>query len=82
MPHGLYIDTRVAGAVVVEAAGFAAVLCVLWASGIALSPRGLPVVALALGVVALYGLACARRWPTRRWRGRRSRRARSAVSRC
>ena len=60
VPHGLYIDTRVAGAVVVEAAGFAAVLFVLWVSGVALSPRGLPVVALALGVVALYGLACAR----------------------
>ena len=53
VPHGLYIDTRVAGAVVVEAAGFAAVLFVLWVSGIALSARGLPVVVLALAVVVV-----------------------------
>lgn len=60
VPHALYVDTRVAASVAVDLAGFALVLGVLVAFGVALEPLGLPVVLVALAVVAVYALAVAR----------------------
>lgn len=60
VPHVLYVDTRVAASVAVDLAGFALVLGVLVAFGVALEPLGLPVVLVALAVVAVYALAVAR----------------------
>jgi lipopolysaccharide transport system permease protein len=60
VPHRLYIDARVAGAAIVDLAGFVLVLAVLRGLGTPLHAGGLPVVLLALAVIALYGLAVAR----------------------
>ncbi len=60
VPHGLYVDVRVAASVAVDLAGFVLVLGVLWLFGVTLAPAGLPAAALALAVLAVYALAAAR----------------------
>lgn len=60
VPHGLYVDARVAGSAIVDLAGFVLVLGVLIGLGVPLAASGLPVALLALAVVGLYGLAAAR----------------------
>src|SRR5688500_17435133 len=60
VPHALYVDARVAGAGVVDLAGFAVVLVALPLFGVELAWRGLPVLLPALATIALWGLAAAR----------------------
>ena len=60
VPHALYVDTRVAGAALVDLAGFGVVLAALPLSGVDLAWSGLPVLVPALATVALWGLAAAR----------------------
>jgi lipopolysaccharide transport system permease protein len=60
VPHALYIDARVAGAVVVDLAGFVVVLVVLALLGTSLALAGVPAALAALAVVAVYALAVAR----------------------
>src|SRR5690606_5989982 len=58
VPHGLYVDTRVAASALIELAGFAIVLLALW--GVPLDWTGLPALAAGLGVVAVLALALSR----------------------
>ena len=60
VPHALYVDARVAGAALVDVAGFVVVLAVLPFFGVRLAVAALPAMLVALAVVALYGLAAAR----------------------
>lgn len=60
VPHGLYIDTRVAAAVLIDLLGWAVVLVVLWLFAVPLHASGLPLAVLAMAVVALHALAAAR----------------------
>lgn len=60
VPHGLYVDVRVAASAVVDLAGFAVVLAGLLAFGVRLDPAGLPGALAALGVIAVFALAVAR----------------------
>lgn len=60
VPHGLYVDTRVAAAAMIELAGFAIVLVALRLWGVALDWQGLPALLAGLGVVAVLALALAR----------------------
>lgn len=60
VPHGLYVDTRVAASVMVDLAGFVLVLGVLLAFGLDLDLSGLPMAAAGLAVLALYAFAAAR----------------------
>lgn len=60
VPHGLYVDVRVAASAVVDLAGFAVVLVGLLAFGVRLDPAGLPAALAAMGVIAVFALAVAR----------------------
>lgn len=60
VPHALYVDARVAGAMLVDLAGFVVVLAVLPLFGVRLDVAGLPTVLPALAVIALYGVGAAR----------------------
>ena len=60
VPHGLYVDTRVAASALIELAGFAIVLLALWLWGVPLDWTGLPALAAGLGVVAVLALALSR----------------------
>jgi len=60
VPHGLYVDARVAAGVVVDLGGFVLVVAVLLAFGVGLDLAGLPVALAGLAVVCVYALALAR----------------------
>lgn len=60
VPHALYVDARVAASVVLDLAGFVAVIATLLAFGVDLDLRGLPAALAGLAVVAVYALAAAR----------------------
>ncbi|MBP6627309.1 MAG: ABC transporter permease, partial [Arenimonas sp.] len=60
VPHALYVDARVAASVVLDMAGFAAVMAALLAFGVDLSLRGLPAALAGLAVVAIHAVAAAR----------------------
>ena len=60
VPHGLYVDVRVASSVLVDLAGFVVVLLGLLAFGVPLDFAGLPAALAALAVIAVFALAVAR----------------------
>ncbi len=60
VPHALYVDARVAASLVLDLAGFVAVIATLLAFGVGLSPRGVPAALAGLAVVAVYAVAAAR----------------------
>ncbi|HBD19374.1 MAG TPA: hypothetical protein DC063_04305 [Arenimonas sp.] len=60
VPHGLYVDSRVAASTLIDLGGFVLVLLALLAFGVPLAASGLPAVLAALGVVAVLALALAR----------------------
>lgn len=60
VPHGLYIDSRVAGTALLDLAGFVVVLVALPLFGVSLQWTGLPALLPALALVALWALALAR----------------------
>ncbi|KFN51320.1 ABC transporter permease [Arenimonas composti] len=60
VPHRLYVDSRVAGAVLLEIAGFVVVLVALPLFGVSLQWSGAPALLPALATVALWALALAR----------------------
>jgi ABC-type polysaccharide/polyol phosphate export permease len=60
VPHALFVDARVAASLVLDLAGFAAVIATLLAFGVGLSPRGVPAALAGLAVVAVYTVATAR----------------------
>lgn len=60
VPHGLFVDARVAGAMAVDLVGFSVVLVAMPFFGVRLAVAGLPTLLVALAVIALYGLAAAR----------------------
>lgn len=60
VPHGLYIDVRVAAAVLLEAGGLLLVLLALGLFGLPLRAGGLPAALAGLAVLALYAWSIAR----------------------
>lgn len=59
LPQGLYVATRVTAAALPDLLGYALVLVLVAAFGIALDPAGLPVVLIALAVILAFALAAA-----------------------
>lgn len=60
IPHGLLVDSRALASVLLDLAGFVAVLAVLWVAVMPPAPAGLPAVLAGLAVASLLGLALAR----------------------
>ncbi len=60
IPHGLLVDSRALASVLLDLAGFLAVLVVLWAWVLPPRPAGLPAVLAGLACAALLGLGLAR----------------------
>lgn len=60
VPHALYIDSRVAAGVLLDAGGFVVVLLALRAFGVPLAAAGLPALLAGLAVAALLALGLAR----------------------
>lgn len=60
IPHRVLVDSRALASVLLDLAGFAVVLAVLWSAVVAPAPGGLPAIAAGLAVAALHGVALAR----------------------